>query len=300
GFQIKDIPDRSEYFRGQTPQSFSLPLIKSAHEKAILDGFVGTDDCSLIHRLKHPVYISYGSEENIKITTEIDLFIAEQLLRLKKRNHYSQHFSLHGKIFAITGGTGSIGCCIQKELEKEGAQVINISRSSTSFSADLSHPDAAKTIFERVYAEYGLLDGVINSMGQLVVKPLAEQTPIEIDGVIRSNLTSLIFSCKYAKVKEKGHILNIASSSYSRGRKDFVVYSSSKAAVVNFTQGLAEEYPHLFINALAPQRTLSEMRKKHFPNENTSTLLNPEHIAQEVVKILKSDQTGLIFDIKKI
>ncbi len=114
-----------------------------------------------------------------------------------------------------------------------------------------------------------------------------------------SNLSAVINACKFATIRKNGHIINISSSSYTKGRKDYILYSAAKAAVVNFTQGLAQENEDLYINAITPQRTLSSMRKKYFPEESPSELLHPEEIAKEIIRVLESKETGFVIDIKK-
>ena len=64
----------------QTPQVFEYRIIMEAHYRAIKERFVGTDDASLVERLGYPVTIVKGSKNNIKVTTEEDLFIASKLL----------------------------------------------------------------------------------------------------------------------------------------------------------------------------------------------------------------------------
>lgn len=79
---ITTIPNRNEFLRGQTPQTFQIEKIIKAHEKALLDKIENaTDDCQLLLRLGEKVKIVLGEETNIKITTSIDLVVAEQLLR---------------------------------------------------------------------------------------------------------------------------------------------------------------------------------------------------------------------------
>lgn len=78
--EISAIPHRSEYFRGQTPQSFSYPLILKAHKETRKEN--ATDDCSLVLELDESVYIVAGEEENLKITSPIDLLIAEEIIKL--------------------------------------------------------------------------------------------------------------------------------------------------------------------------------------------------------------------------
>lgn len=67
----------------QTPQAFSLPVIRRAHLEARRLGRVATDDASLVEALGMPVHVVVGSRENIKITTPEDLAYAEALLKLR-------------------------------------------------------------------------------------------------------------------------------------------------------------------------------------------------------------------------
>jgi ribitol-5-phosphate 2-dehydrogenase (NADP+) / D-ribitol-5-phosphate cytidylyltransferase len=300
--EIDIIPDRSEYFRGQTPQSFDYSLILQAHLKAQKEGFLNhSDDCSLILKAGHPVHIVMGHEENIKITSELDLILAEQILRLRYTSSSSlcERGCLTGKRIVVTGGTGGIGSALCKLLEEEGAVPIALSLSSQNYSVDLtSYPDV-RAVFDKILQDLGPLDGLINSIGLLKTKQLSELSFEEIDLLIATNLTAVIYSCKCAHLREGAHIVNIASSSYIRGRKNYAIYASAKAAIVNFTQGLAEERPDLFINAIVPQRTQTAMRLDNFPDEDPSTLLNPKEVAKEILNLLKQKSiTGTIVEVR--
>ena len=77
-------PERSTLWLVQTPQTFKFELIMKAHEAALRDGFVGTDDSSLLERLGHKVKMIPGGYENIKITTPDDIIAAEQLLTARR------------------------------------------------------------------------------------------------------------------------------------------------------------------------------------------------------------------------
>lgn len=294
--QIQEIPPRNQYLLGQTPQSFYYPLILEAHLQAIHKN--SSDDCSLVLTKDQPVYITEGSEYNIKITTELDLFLAEQIFRLQQSCAGSSSNTLRDKRYIVTGGSGGIGQAIIKCLEKEGAEAIDISRSSKSYPADLCCYTDVEKVFTNIFNRFGLVDGLINGIGFLAKKPFMQLSEQEIQETVASNLTSVLFCCRCVHLKPQGHILNIASSSYSRGRKNYSIYASCKAAIVNFTQGLAEEYPHLYINAIAPQRTATSMRYQGFPNENPSILLSAEEVAQEILNCLKSSITGTLIEVK--
>jgi 2-C-methyl-D-erythritol 4-phosphate cytidylyltransferase len=301
--QIDTIPNRSEYLRGQTPQSFNYSLILQSHLQAKEAGICNiSDDCSLVLKTEHSVHIVMGSEENIKITSALDLLLAEQILRLKNFSSslLIERNCLKGKRFVITGGTGGIGatlCCL---LREEGAIPIPLSRSSPEYTADLTSYVDACSVFDKILEKHGPLDGLINSVGLLKTKQIDQLSFAEIELLIATNLTSVIYCCKCAHIKAGGHIINIASSSYIRGRKNYAIYSSAKAAVVNFTQGLAEEKRDLLINALVPQRTNTAMRLENFPDEHPSTLLDPQEVASEIVCLLKQKSiTGTVIEIKK-
>lgn len=305
GSLIDNIPCRKELLRGQTPQSFSFKLILEAHKQALENSIVNSsDDCSLVLSLGHPVKIVLGSDLNIKITTELDLFLAERILYRSFEESPSFPFThsedLTGKVFAVTGATGGIGRALCKKLTELGAIPIEISTSSLTFKADLTKQEETHRAFKAVHSQYGLIDGLINSVGTFEVKEFSSLSEKEIEKTISSNLTSIIYCCQSIQLKKGGHIVNISSSSYSRGRKDYPVYSASKAAVVNFTQGLAEARPDLYVNVVVPQRTDTSLRRANFPEEDVNSLLQPEEIADKIAKLLKvSSITGSILEVRK-
>jgi 2-C-methyl-D-erythritol 4-phosphate cytidylyltransferase len=75
--------DRDSLWQIQTPQTFQVNVIKEAHYRAMEDGFIGTDDASLVERLGVKVRILPGSYTNIKITTPEDLMLAHLILQMQ-------------------------------------------------------------------------------------------------------------------------------------------------------------------------------------------------------------------------
>jgi 2-C-methyl-D-erythritol 4-phosphate cytidylyltransferase len=75
--------DRDALWQIQTPQAFQASLIREAYYKATEDGFMGTDDASLVERLGIKVHILPGSYTNIKITTPEDLILANLFLKMR-------------------------------------------------------------------------------------------------------------------------------------------------------------------------------------------------------------------------
>ena len=78
--QVLKTPDRSTLWEIQTPQGFRRDILVRANEQAIKDGFLGTDDASLVERCGYPVYIVNSDYRNIKITTPEDIVVAKAFL----------------------------------------------------------------------------------------------------------------------------------------------------------------------------------------------------------------------------
>ena len=79
--RIVSTPDRASYWCAQTPQCFERETILLAHETALLEGFVGTDDASLVERRGGVVLVVESPRDNIKVTMPEDLGLAESTLR---------------------------------------------------------------------------------------------------------------------------------------------------------------------------------------------------------------------------
>ncbi len=78
---VQETPDRQFLWAAQTPQGFEVQLLKECHEKGRQLGWEVTDDAALFERCQLPVRIVAGEETNLKVTTPIDLAIAEFILR---------------------------------------------------------------------------------------------------------------------------------------------------------------------------------------------------------------------------
>lgn len=78
---ITDTPPREQLWLAQTPQAFRYGLIRTAYARAAADGFLGTDDASLLERQGWQLRIVMGDYRNIKITTPEDMVLAEAFLK---------------------------------------------------------------------------------------------------------------------------------------------------------------------------------------------------------------------------
>lgn len=78
---VQGTPDRKSLFAVQTPQVFQSSLLKAALQSAMANCTEVTDDCSAVEMIGKEVYLTEGDRENIKITTPVDIVIAEAILR---------------------------------------------------------------------------------------------------------------------------------------------------------------------------------------------------------------------------
>ncbi|NKW91539.1 bifunctional cytidylyltransferase/SDR family oxidoreductase [Rhodobacteraceae bacterium R_SAG9] len=297
---IGQIPRREAFRRGQTPQGFWLGKLREViDEVPDLATASFTDDCGMYLSARPDAKIGLidGDESNIKITHPIDLFMAEQLIMTGQTGAQAREsdVDVSAMNIVIFGASSGLGEDAQVYLEKLGATVHGASRGT---GCDISKAeDVAKTL--EVAAAKGPIDAVINFAGVLHIGKLAEIDPSDLERVVQTNYMGALniarLSYDYLKASD-GQLMLVSSSSYYRGRKDYAVYSSSKAAVVNLTQALCEEWAPdgVRVNCIVPRRANTPMRHAAFPGEDPSTLLQPEEVSLQVLKLLKSPDSGII------
>jgi 2-C-methyl-D-erythritol 4-phosphate cytidylyltransferase len=305
---INGVPDRMQIRNGQTPQGFSLKIIKLAYELALKDpDFKTTDDCGVVFRYlpNEKIFLIAGETNNVKLTYKEDLQVIDKLLQLKSKKLIwnkvdSRSLSrLKNKVIVIVGGTSGIGEEMAAIACAYQAKVVIASRRT---GTDVTNIDSLTEKFESVCQEHGRIDYVVNAAGILVKQPLALMTYADVLEAIQINyhgaVNVAIAAYKYLQ-ESHGHLLNFTSSSYTYGRAYYSLYSSSKAAVVNLTQALAEEWhtQYVRVNCINPERTDTPMRRRAFGIEPPGTLLSAKDVALFSLGVLLDDSTGHIFDI---
>ncbi|NLV57454.1 MAG: 2-C-methyl-D-erythritol 4-phosphate cytidylyltransferase [Clostridiales bacterium] len=81
--RVRETLPREELFAMQTPQGFRVELLRQAHNHALETGYLGTDDAALVEHMGLPVYLCRGDHENIKLTTPLDVALAERILETR-------------------------------------------------------------------------------------------------------------------------------------------------------------------------------------------------------------------------
>lgn len=306
GLFIENIPNRKLLRRGQTPQAFKQKIIKEAYSIALKDpDFVSSDDCGTVVKYmpKVKVYVVKGEESNMKLTYKEDSYLLDKLFQLRSTAvQDSIDFSqLKDKVIVVFGGNSGIGKETVTMAQANMAHAHAFSRSLTG--TDITDRLSVRNALEKVYSQEGRIDYIVNSAAILVKEPLVTMDEHVLDTMVRTNYDGMVNVAvegfRYLK-ESKGQLLLYTSSSYTRGRAFYSIYSSTKAAVVNFMQAIAQEWDSdgIRVNVINPERTKTPMRISNFGNEPEGTLLEPQAVAEASLKTLLANVTGQVFDVR--
>jgi 2-C-methyl-D-erythritol 4-phosphate cytidylyltransferase len=309
---IRAIPTRANLRRGQTPQAFRSSVLRAAYDLAGRDlDFTATDDCGVVLRYLPdvPIWVVSGEERNMKVTDPIDVFLADKLFQLTSsfvpEGHSPEeyHAALEGKVVVVLGGSYGIGADIAAVAREYGATVETFSRSSTNTHVERRSDLVA--VAEQVSEKHGRIDFVVATAGILPRGSLLETTEETIYAATEVNYLAPVFIAQvfFPHLQAtRGGLLLFTSSSYTRGRSGYSLYSSAKAAIVNLTQALADEWGEsgVTVNCVNPERTGTPMRTKAFGAEPPDSLLDSWSVARASIDVLLSEGTGHVLDLRKL
>lgn len=221
------------------------------------------------------------------------------------------------KTCIITGASRGIGRAIAIELSKrtdietivlmarnkagleETAMLMDSSKTIQCCSVDLTNYSEVSQLIHELGEMYGTLDILVNVAGYANPKSLLETTVEDWEKTYKINVHSIFNitkeTVKYMK-KSGGKILNVASTAGSTPRPGWLAYASSKAALISISQTLSDELSDygILVYCISPGRCATELRKILAPDEDPSTIMQPEHVG-EVVGHLLSD-SGICLD----
>ncbi|KAF5983473.1 alcohol dehydrogenase [Fusarium coicis] len=186
--------------------------------------------------------------------------------------------SLEGKVVLITGGAKNLGAEIALSLASTGAKLaLHYNSPSTEdnadalaktisqsfpkvkyafYQGDLTTKAAVDKLFESVLKAFGKVDIVINTIGKVLKKPIAEISEAEYDSMFDVNSKSafLILQAGAKHVEDGGKIITIVTALLAAFTGFYTSYAGSKAPVEHFTRGVAKELMgrRISVNAVAP------------------------------------------------
>jgi NAD(P)-dependent dehydrogenase (short-subunit alcohol dehydrogenase family) len=217
---------------------------------------------------------------------------------------------LQGKVAIVTGGGKGIGRATALALADEGASVVVAARTqadvagvaaeirarhgddarrAVAIACDVTDPAQVKAMVDRVVAEYGRIDVLVNNAGYSKQMPFDELTLDEFRTAFEVNTVGTFNCCKAVvpvmRRQKGGKIVNVVSGAGRRGSKRRTAYVTAKFGVMGFSQCLQLETADDGISVIPvlPGPVDTEMRARNNPGEDRAKLMKPEDIAEAIV-----------------
>jgi NAD(P)-dependent dehydrogenase (short-subunit alcohol dehydrogenase family) len=202
---------------------------------------------------------------------------------------------LEGRRALITGGDSGIGRAVALAFAREGADVVishlpeehadadetlrtvkAAGRTAVSVRGDLSDPDHCREVVDRTVRELGGIDILVNNAAyQMAHEGLADLGGEELEHTFRTNVFATFHTCKAAlgHLAPGSAIINTASEQAYKPSPSLLAYAASKAAIVNFTQNLAQQLIEhgIRVNAVAPGPVWTPLIPATMPAEQVSS-----------------------------
>lgn len=240
--------------------------------------------------------------------------------------HASESVAMTERVAIVTGGGSGIGRAAALALARvhastvvipdfnlagaeETAQAVTaLDRAALPLRVDVSDIPQVDALFERVVAEYGRVDILVNCAGICPLTPPDDITPQEWDRVLGINLKGMFFCCQKAmpvmRLQQWGRIINISSvAGKLGGLLSGVHYSASKGGVLAMTNALARHMApyNVTVNAVCPGQTDTAMTADWTPESKEMFIRQvplrrfgrPEEIAAAIV-FLASEEASYI------
>jgi pteridine reductase len=182
--------------------------------------------------------------------------------------------SLLDRVALVTGSGKRLGRAVALGLAEQGADVVihyrsseaeareavaeieKLGRRSVALQADLAQVSELPRLFQKVQANFGRLDILVNSAANFLQTDFASTTEKVWDASLDTNLKAVFFCCQAAAPllkKSNGAIINFADIGGILGWPGFMPHSISKAGIIMLTRCLAKELaPEIRVNAIAP------------------------------------------------
>ena len=183
--------------------------------------------------------------------------------------------NFHGKVVLVTGSSRGLGAAMIQAFGERGAQcVVNFIsdpegrnkaeaeevasrlKNPLTLECDVTKPDQVEAMMQRIAAEFGGLDILVNNSGIIRDRTMKKLTLEDFESVLRVNLTGTfnVTQKAAAVLRNGGRVINLSSVSGQMGLFGQANYSSSKAAIIALTKVSARELARqqITVNAIAP------------------------------------------------
>jgi NAD(P)-dependent dehydrogenase (short-subunit alcohol dehydrogenase family) len=213
-------------------------------------------------------------------------------------------YAMTAKVAVVTGGGGSLGRATAINLATRGLTVVAVDRNEQALrelpdsivreAADATDPSAARTVIDRIAADVGPPNILVNTIGTFHLGEAVSTTPEELHLMVDVNLGPALWLSQavapHMQRRGSGAIVHVSARPGIEPTSGMAAYSLSKAALVHLTRILdLELHPHgIRVNAIAPQLIDTPVNRGALPAEVLAHAVAPEAIA-DVIAFLVSD-----------
>lgn len=224
--------------------------------------------------------------------------------------------NLTNAVALITGGSAGIGYSIAKTLSESGARVAITGRHPerlaeaakalgvTPIQADVAKEADVIRTYQEVLAKFGDLDILVNNAGIGTFKPLVEIEKANFDAIFATNVTgAMLMAREAAKIfikRNRGNIINIASTAGLRGAPNGTAYYASKFALRGMTECWRAELRknNIRVMLVNPSEVITNFAATAgFAQKANDSKLRGEEIAHAVKAILEMDDRGFTTEL---
>ena len=185
-----------------------------------------------------------------------------------------------------------------KELQKLNKRGIKISK----YGYDLSSEDDVEKFLEELAKNHPNVDVLINNAGFTKPEPIQQIDMADFRTTMQVNLYApfRIVQGLLSQMKFPKTIVNVASTAGMTGRSGWLTYGASKAAMINMSQVMKEELGFFGTDVvcISPGRCATDLRKTLAPDEDPSTIMQPNDVAEIIRHV--TTKPGLALDTTNI
>lgn len=167
-----------------------------------------------------------------------------------------------------------------------------------AYPSDLADLESIPALVARIIARFGRIDQLCNIAGYAEPRALLDTTIENLRRTYTVNVLAMMVLTR--EVVRSIHdrpakIVNIASTAGITSRPGWLAYASSKAAVVSFSTTLADELAGTGIKVytISPGRTATELRRTLAPEEDLTTIMQPDQVADVIATLLRDTESVL-------
>jgi 3-oxoacyl-[acyl-carrier protein] reductase len=202
-------------------------------------------------------------------------------------------------LFAREGADIALNAEIPDEIEQVAQEVRALGRRAYPIVADMLHEEQIGSMVRSVIAEMGPIDAMVYSAGVAIHNPVDKLATRDWDLNFGVNVRGLFLLSRelvpHMVARRSGTMVNISSKLGKEGSALRSAYSSSKHAVVGFTSSLAQEVKAygVRVNAVCPGPVATPLRARNYPDEDPSTITQPEEVAQVILFLSCEDSVAI-------